>query len=229
MSQISLLGSINTCKVNTGYANKIQSNRFEDPANMLCPLWPGSDSYGRAVNPDSFMTKTAGCNSAEDRVMTENFLRPQYMEYVALDANGFRNPTMFNTPQGSLPSNNPSSFSEGYQGRNVRENFDNSRTDPYRQKAIDTSNAALATYNIVGSAGYQYSNNNTQYSNGTCGVSGNPNCNGCSMRQPGRGANLYEGYEDRRAISNFKDRRDMSAVQGYMSRANSCMAGNNTY
>ena len=82
---------------------------------MLCPLWQGTDNYGRMVNPDSFYTKNAGCNSAEDRVQTENFLRPQYMEYVSLDANGFRNPTMF--------SNNPPSFSENFQNRRIVEGF----------------------------------------------------------------------------------------------------------
>ena len=93
---ISLLGSINTCKVNTGYASKIQSDRFENPDAMTCPLWNGQDSFGRFVHPDSFVTKNAGCNSADDRVSVENYLRPQYMEYVALDAAGFRSPAVFN-------------------------------------------------------------------------------------------------------------------------------------
>lgn len=92
---ISLLGSINVCKVNSGYADKIQSDRFENPDTMTCPLWNGQDSFGRYVHPDSFYTKNAGCNSADDRVSIENFLRPQYMEYVALDAAGFRSPNVF--------------------------------------------------------------------------------------------------------------------------------------
>ena len=103
---LSLLGSINVCKVNTGYANKIQSDRFENPDSMTCPLWNGQDSFGRYVHPDSFVTKNAGCNSADDRVSVENFLRPQYMEYVALDAAGFRSPNMFGNPsQGNVKEN----------------------------------------------------------------------------------------------------------------------------
>ena len=95
---ISLLGSINVCKVNTGWADKIQSDRFENPSNLLCPLWNGQDNFGRFVHPDSFVTKNAGCNSADDRVAVENFLRPQYMEYVALDAAGFQAPLYNEVP-----------------------------------------------------------------------------------------------------------------------------------
>ena len=86
---ISLQGSLQTCKVNTGYANKIQSDRFENPDNLLCPIWNGKDNFGRVVCYDSYVTKSAGCSSALDRVVVENVLRPQYIEYVALDASGF--------------------------------------------------------------------------------------------------------------------------------------------
>ena len=82
MSSISLEGSIRTCKVDTGYANKVESDRFLNPENMVCPIWNGVDLTGRRVCPDSFYTKSAGCNSAEDRVVVENNLRPQYAEYV---------------------------------------------------------------------------------------------------------------------------------------------------
>jgi len=88
----SLLSSINVCKVNTGYANKIQSDRYEDPRNMLCPLWNGLDSVGRVVCPDSYYTKAPGCASADDRVSVENDLRPRYFEYVGLDAYGLNTP-----------------------------------------------------------------------------------------------------------------------------------------
>ena len=88
MSSISLEGSIRTCKVDTGYANKVESDRFLNPENMVCPIWNGVDLTGRRVCPDSFYTKSAGCNSAEDRVVVENNLRPQYAEYVNLSANG---------------------------------------------------------------------------------------------------------------------------------------------
>jgi hypothetical protein len=85
---ISLESSIRTCKVDTGYSTKVQSDRFLNPNNMVCPVWNGMDSAGRRVCPDSFWTKNAGCNSAEDRVVVENNQRPQYMEYINLSANG---------------------------------------------------------------------------------------------------------------------------------------------
>lgn len=90
MSNISLEGSIRTCKVDTGWANKLESDRFLNPNQMLCPPWNQVDTAGRPVHAYSFNTKTAGCNSANDRVSVENSLRPQYIEYVNLDAAGIR-------------------------------------------------------------------------------------------------------------------------------------------
>lgn len=86
---ISLEKNIRTCKVDDGWANKIQSDRFLNPANMVCPIWQGIDSAGRPVCTDSYDTKTAGCNNAEDRVVVENNLRPNYIEYVNLSAMGY--------------------------------------------------------------------------------------------------------------------------------------------
>lgn len=85
---ISLESAIRTCKVQTSNANKIESDRFLNPQNMVCPVWNGIDTQGREVCPDSYFTKRAGCNSAEDRVVVENNQRPQYMEYINLSANG---------------------------------------------------------------------------------------------------------------------------------------------
>jgi hypothetical protein len=85
---ISLEKSVRTCKVDPGWANRIESDRFFSPDLMVCAVWNGRDSFGRQVAPDSFYTKTAGCNSAQDRVIVENQLRPQYSEYVVLDAAG---------------------------------------------------------------------------------------------------------------------------------------------
>ncbi|MHA2037196.1 MAG: hypothetical protein ACW98X_12220, partial [Promethearchaeota archaeon] len=79
---ISLQSAIRTCDVNVAWANRIESDRFLNPSNMLCPIWSGVDSTGREVCVDSFKTKRAGCNSALDRVDVENNLRPQYSEYV---------------------------------------------------------------------------------------------------------------------------------------------------
>jgi hypothetical protein len=86
----SIESAVRTCKVNTGYANRIESDRFLNPNNMVCPLWNGVDTAGRQACPDSFYTKRGGCNSAEDRVVVENNVsRPQYMEYITLNAGGF--------------------------------------------------------------------------------------------------------------------------------------------
>lgn len=89
MSTISLESAIRTCKVDTAYANKIESDRFLNPNLMVCPVWNGLDNAGRMISPDSFYTKRAGCNSATDRVVVENNVsRPQYMEYITLSAGG---------------------------------------------------------------------------------------------------------------------------------------------
>lgn len=85
---LSLEASVRTCSVNVGEANRIQSDRFFNPTNMVCIPWNGVNNKGQEVCPDSFWTKTAGCNSAEDRVMVENGLRPKYMNYVTLSAGG---------------------------------------------------------------------------------------------------------------------------------------------
>tara|TARA_B100000902_G_C27301327_1_gene912974 strand:+ start:91 stop:663 length:573 start_codon:yes stop_codon:yes gene_type:complete len=91
---ISLESAIRTCKVDTAWANKVESDRFLNPAEMMCPMWNGFDTAGRPVAPDSFMTKTAGCAYATDRVVVENNVsRPQYMEYVTLSANGIAQAT----------------------------------------------------------------------------------------------------------------------------------------
>lgn len=88
MSAISLTKSIQTCVIDPGIANKIQSDRFLNPNNMVCPIWDGTNLKGQKVCPDSFFTKRAGCNSAEDRVIVENNLRPKYFDFVTLNAAG---------------------------------------------------------------------------------------------------------------------------------------------
>lgn len=88
---LSLSGSVRTCKVDQGWADRTQSARFQDPSLMVCPNWKGTDLTGRPVSYDSFYTKSAGCNLSADRVLVENYLRPQYMTYISLDARGFHN------------------------------------------------------------------------------------------------------------------------------------------
>ena len=87
---LSLEKSVRTCSVNTGEASRIQSDRFENPANMVCIPWNGYNNKGQEVSPDSWYTKTPGCDSAEDRVMVENAQRPNYMSYVTLGAQGIK-------------------------------------------------------------------------------------------------------------------------------------------
>lgn len=87
---VSLNSSIRTCKIDPAYASKVESDRFLNPNNMVCPSWTGYDSAGRLACPNSFMTKQAGCSSAQDRVTVENIQRPQYVEYVNLSSNGIR-------------------------------------------------------------------------------------------------------------------------------------------
>lgn len=88
MSAISLEKSIRSCAVNVGEANRLQTDRIFNPKNMVCIPWNGINSKGQEVCPDSFYTKTPGCDSAEDRVMVENAQRPKYMNYVTLGAQG---------------------------------------------------------------------------------------------------------------------------------------------
>ena len=92
MSNLSLESSIRTCKVNSGWSQRLQSDRWLNPSSTVCPVWSqgnyGFDTQGRMVCRDSFNTKTAGCNSALDRITVENAQRPQYNEYVTLDAQG---------------------------------------------------------------------------------------------------------------------------------------------
>ena len=87
---ISLNGSLRTCKVEQGWASRIQSARFQDAEQMMCPNWQGQDNLGRFVHPDSFYTKVEGCSLPMDRVLVENYLRPMYMTYINLDASGYK-------------------------------------------------------------------------------------------------------------------------------------------
>lgn len=91
---ISLESSIRTCKVISGWAERIQSDRFQNSDLMQCPVWNGLDTAGRSVCPDSFYTKREGCNTPMDRVTVENDQRPKYFEYITLDAAGLSGSNM---------------------------------------------------------------------------------------------------------------------------------------
>jgi hypothetical protein len=235
---ISLLGSINVCKVNTGWADKIQSDRFENPNNMTCPLWNGQDSFGRFVHPDSFYTKNGGCNSADDRVAVENALRPQYIEYVALDAAGFRNISYAGQPNAYREANTPSGY-EGYSDNRIPQGM---MQEQHRAEALSTRQQNLNINMIVGSAGFDYGATNTPYDTGMAGVQGGYYSSGgmglaCGRRAPPApyGANVMEGYEDNRSHHqgcvdtqsnyNHDSRVAQSAMHAYQSNMQKCGAG----
>lgn len=116
---ISFQGALRTCKVDVGWANKIQSDRFENPDLMICPVWNGRDLTGRPVCADSFYTKLEGCNTPLDRVDVENALRPQYMEYVNLDAYGFRSDIYDSNTESCKDKNNMFCYESGIRTSNL--------------------------------------------------------------------------------------------------------------
>jgi hypothetical protein len=81
--------------MDVGYADKIQSARFQDPNLMMCPVWTGFNTVGQPVCADSFYTKREGCNSALDRVAVENNLRPQYAEFINLNTKGYTSDDLY--------------------------------------------------------------------------------------------------------------------------------------
>ena len=98
---VNLESAIRTCKVDTGYSSRIQSDRFLNPRNLVCPVWNGLDTAGRLACANSFRTKREGCNSAQDRVGVENSVhRPQYMAYISsqVAANQYNN--NYQVPEG---------------------------------------------------------------------------------------------------------------------------------
>ena len=226
---ISLLGSINVCKVNTGWADKIQSDRFENPNNMTCPLWNGQDSFGRFVHPDSFYTKNGGCNSADDRVAVENALRPQYIEYVALDAAGFRDISYAGQPNAYRQANTISGY-EGYADNRMPQQTMKDQ-NVHRSESLFTRQSNLDVNMIVGSAGYDYGSTNTPYDTGMAGVQGGYYSSGgmglaCGRRAPPQPYGpTKEGFVDTRSNYNHDSRVAQSAMHAYQSNMQKCGAG----
>ena len=85
---ISLSSAIKNCQVSDANAHRVQSTRTIDPNTVVCPAHNGTDTTGRPVCPNSVKTKTAGCNSALDRVHVESSLRPNYASYINLGVTG---------------------------------------------------------------------------------------------------------------------------------------------
>jgi len=88
MASFSIDKAIKTCKVTVDNAQRLASDRFLNSNSLSCIVWNGRDNLGRQVCSDSFNTKVAGCNSAQDMVLKENFLRPQYSAYINLNPGG---------------------------------------------------------------------------------------------------------------------------------------------
>ena len=105
---VNLESALRTCKVDTAYQQRIQSDRFFNPKNLVCPVWNGLDTAGRVACADSFYTKREGCNSAEDRVGVENVQRPQYMQYIS-DSLG-------NSYNNNSPTSEPPTSAVGVEG-----------------------------------------------------------------------------------------------------------------
>ena len=98
---VNLESAIRTCKVDTGYSSRIQSDRFLNPRNLVCPVWNGLDTAGRLACANSFRTKREGCNSAEDRVGVENSVhRPQYMTYISSQVAANQYNSNYQVPEG---------------------------------------------------------------------------------------------------------------------------------
>lgn len=87
---LSLSAALNKCKVITGNAQIFDSERFFVPSKTLCNHWNHVDNAGRPVNSNTFVTRSPGCNSALEEITTENYLRPNYIEYLNSDATGLR-------------------------------------------------------------------------------------------------------------------------------------------
>jgi len=203
---ISLQSALTTCKVNTGATPQLAGARIEDPDLLLCPWWNGLDQYGRSVCYDSYNTKTAGCASALDRVAVENYLRPNYIEYTALDAEGYLNPAALGQPAAA---------NTGYK----------------QMSTLDMIKSAQNVNNITApGTGLQYSNNNTLRTINMAAVNGNAGISGCGQSGACASANqmrgVREGYTDTRSTANFNDRRNLSTIQGWKGHCRSCAAGN---
>lgn len=87
---ISLSKTIHGCNVDVSQAERMLSDRFLNPQNVVCPPWTGVDNLGRSVCSDSLYLKTAGCHHALDIVTKENYNRPQYSEYITLAGQGIQ-------------------------------------------------------------------------------------------------------------------------------------------
>jgi hypothetical protein len=199
---ISLDGSLRTCKVDNAWANRMQSDRFFNPCNMVCSVWNGMDSTGRYVCPDSYYTKSAGCNSAMDRVVVENDLRPQYAEYINLNTMGYE--------------------ADIYSGV-ATETANDLNSIPYNNLGAARANLnSVRNYPGYGNFGLQMSgdtiaNCNTRVSAGCCNNSMKNTCASNSNY-----AQLYSQEA-------FNNRSDQRVQEGFISNTNKRCSGMGAY
>jgi len=202
---ISIEASTRTCKVDTASATRIESDRFLNPANAVCPRWTGRDLSGRQVNADSFYTKSAGCNSAQDRVVVENTLRPQYSEYINLDVNeGIR---------GQLYENNMYYQNAGTHSKQMRESEE--QAGHFGGVFSGAARQVSCSYN-----GYEDGVNQMERQ---VALNNKRNNHGCRSRHEHKQhnhheKNVVEGYTDERMVApnNFA-RKNAAAISGYRS------------
>ena len=82
MANVSLEASLRTCKVNGNDAVYAQSERIFNPNAMVCPFQRQHDQFGRESCLPALYSKSAGCNSASDRISVENKHRPDIDYYI---------------------------------------------------------------------------------------------------------------------------------------------------
>jgi hypothetical protein len=147
MSSLSLNASIRTCTVETGNAIRIESDRFLNPNNMVCIPPSGFNIKGQLACHDSLYTKTAGCNSALDRVGVENDLRPNYSAYVTLNASGIQGDIYSNSDESRewLDSRNHISGSFGNQWGAT--NYQTCGLNAYEKAMDEQENRGTSYYN----------------------------------------------------------------------------------
>lgn len=165
---ISLSKSVASCKVNTAWSNRIQSDRFLNPQQAVCIPFSGKDLTGRSVAPDSFYTKSAGCNSAQDRVVVENMLRPQYSDYITLNMGAGLAGDIYSNPEAQMGERETeATMAENYQRTgNFGKDF-RSFTQPTTCK-VNSYEKAMAQQSFGNRQAETFQNYNRALNNGSC-------------------------------------------------------------
>lgn len=75
-------------RVNTDWATRYYSDRFLNSNEMVCPTRLTFDSNGRAADHYSLVTTSAGCTSANERILVEDDQRPKLFSMPGLNSLG---------------------------------------------------------------------------------------------------------------------------------------------